>query len=196
MKKLITICLIMATMFTVNAQTIKDLKGRAEAINEESLIITANPENKQPSYQEGFMVDFKITIGLQKMYLTSYLIQVNEIKPRVDKGYFYKTTYTKPGKYYNCSELGDLCNQLELSSATIIAIWEYNGKEYKTGAIQLSSQNLNFLNYSTSITKPGGIDMPYEAIKSGEAKVIKIEFVSWHFKNEETISNLLRKKYQ
>ncbi|CAN1548353.1 hypothetical protein MCEGE10_02061 [Flavobacteriaceae bacterium] len=195
MKKLIAICLLIATGFTVKAQIIKDNKGRALATNEVTLTVTANPEKKELGWQTGFNVDFNITIGQDIFQKTFYYIQVNAIKPITSKGYFYSPS-GRQSKYFPCSQLGNSCNNLQLSSANILAVWSYQGKEYKTGSLQLNTQNQNFINYYTSITKPGGVEMPIDAIKSGAAKVVRIEFVSWDFKNEYEITEILRKKFK
>lgn len=194
MKKLLTICLLIEIAFTTNAQKIKNYKGQPEATNEISQTINANPENLNPSYQYAFNVDFDVTYGLQSMYKTSYLIQVHAINPNTSKGYFFSPS-TKKGKYYSCAQLGNQCENLILSSANIVAVWSYQGKEYKTGSIQLSSQNGSFLNCSTDISNPNSTTIPHDAVKSGEAKVVRIKFVDWHFKNESNITEILRKKY-
>lgn len=194
MIRLLSIFLLIATSFTVNAQKIKNLKGQAEAINETAQTVTANPEKLILGYQKGFNVDFNITYGLQTMYKTSYLIQVHEIKPNTTKGYYFSPS-GRQGKYYSCAQLENACDNLILSSANIVAIWSYQGKEYRTGSIQLMSQKGNYLNYSTNISNPNSTAIPHDAVKSGEAKVVRIEFVSWNFKNEYDIQEILRTKY-
>ncbi len=194
MKIGITICLLISTAFTANAQKIKNYKGQSEAINEVTQTITANPENLSPGWQKGFNVDFTVTYGLQSMYKTSYVIQIHEIKPNTSKGFYYHPSGQKC-KYYNCSSLGDLCNDLQLQSANIVAVWSYNGTEYRTGSIQLSPRNGSFLNCSTDITNPNSTAIPYNAVKSGEAKVVRIEFVSWGFKKQYDITETIRTTY-
>jgi hypothetical protein len=191
MIKLLTICLLMATIYTANAQKIKNSKGESEATNEISQTINANPENLNSGYQYAFNVDFDVTIGLQMMYKTSYLIQIHAIKPNTSKGYYFSPSREK-GKYYSCTQLDNLCDNLILSSVNIVAIWSYQGLEYKTGSIQLSSQNGSFLNCSTSISNPNTTAIPHDAVISGEAKVVRIEFVYWHFKNESNITEKIR----
>lgn len=194
MKKLITICLLIATTFITNAQKLKNYKGQPEATNEVTQTITANPELLSPGWQKGFNVDFTVTYGLQSMYKTSYVIQIHEIKPNTSKGFYYHPSGQKC-KYYNCATIGNLCDNLQLQSANIVAVWSYQGKEYKTGSIQLSPRNGSFLNCSTDISNPNSTAIPHDAVKSGEAKVIRIEFVSWNFKQQYDITEILRTKY-
>lgn len=191
MKQLFFILAFCYLAALVNAQS---LKNNIVLATEVSMNITADPEKRKSGYEKGFMIDFKVSFGLNKVSPTTYLIQVDEIKPRAAKGFFYKISFNKPGQYYSCSELAGACNNIVLDDAWIAAIWEYQGKQYKTGAIQLNTQKGNFLNYTTGIYGPGAI--PVQAIKSGEAKVIGVEFVSWTVKNEQAIIDLLQNKYK
>lgn len=196
MKKLLSICALTIFTITINSQTIKDYAGKVITKNEVTQNIIADPEQMNPSFQHSFKVEFNVTYGLQLSIQTFFLIQINAIKPLIENGYFYKPAYAKPGKYYSCTELGTMCDGLEINGVTIVAVWIYKGQEFKTGAIQLSSRNGNFIGCTTEITKPGGIDMPYDAIKSGEAKIGRIEFITWDFKNEQAILNLLDSRYK
>jgi len=76
-----------------------------------------------------------------------------------------------------------------------VAVWSYQGKEYKTGSIQLSTRNGSFLNCSTDISNPNSSAISHDAVKTGEAKVVRIEFVSWSFKQQYDITEILRTKY-
>ena len=57
------------------------------------------------------------------------------------------------------------------------------------------SQKGNYLNCSTDISNPNSTVIPHDAVKSGEAKVVRIDFVSKSFKNEYEIQEILRVKY-
>lgn len=99
MKQLFFILAFCHLVALVNAQSIKN---NIVLATEVSMNITADPEKRQSGYEKGFMIDFKVSFGLNKVSPTTYLIQVDEIKPRAAKGFFYKISFNKPGQYYSC----------------------------------------------------------------------------------------------
>ena len=176
------------------AQSIKDTRGNAIAINEVTTTLTANPELREPGWQYGFKMDMNVTIGLSEQFKTSYLLQVNDIKPYAQKGYYRQLGYNKPGKYYTCAQLNVPCDNVEVIDIWVRPTWVYNGKEVVGGAVQLSTQKGNFINYHTNISAPGGV--PSADVKSGAAKLVKVDIIKWSVRNEDAFSMAAQKLQQ
>lgn len=178
-----------------HAQSIINEQGKQRALNEEVIDVLANPEESLSTISKwGFRIHFNFTIGLSNDYKTYYLIKINKYDFDTKKGFYWKSSPKDIGRYYPCSSLSNLCNDLVLKSLTIRAIWTYKQKEYETGSILIASIRGDFLKSITTITLPGGTDIPYEAVKSGEAKVTKIKVMSWDTGKEDQILTLLRNK--
>lgn len=186
-----------ATFFAssmAHAQLIKDSFGKPRAINETTMKVVADASKREPGWRYGFNVDFQFVVGQEMHNKTSYLTQLEKIVIHKEKGFFNQYYSEKAGKFYTCDKLSNLCETTELNGITINATWEYEGKEYKTGAIQMHNMrdDKSYLRKPVSISPPGGGVIPWEAVKSGAAKVVKIEVTSWSFTTTDAIMDIIQ----
>ncbi len=181
-----------------SAQVIKDSFGKPYTTDEKTIKVIADPAKRKPGFRSGFYVEFDFRYGMEINQKESFMTQIEKIVIRKELGYFNQYYSEKAGTYYPCSKLENLCENIELIGINIEATWEYNGQQYKTGAITMVNRinDKSYLRKPIGINRPGGSVIPIDAVKSGAAKVINIEVVSWSVNNTYPIMRIVNKLYE
>ena len=190
--KLLLICFF--TTQAANGQLIKNSFGENAAINEKTQALKAEVVKREAGWRYGFDVDFEFSFGLEAKRRTSFVAQIEKITIHKEKGWFHQGYNDKAGKYYPCSKLNNLCETSELIGINIWGVWEFNGKEFKTGSLYFSNRrdDKSYLRKPIDITAPGGSGITPDDVKSGAAKLVRIEIASWSFSNTDPIMNIVR----
>ncbi|MBP7498786.1 MAG: sel1 repeat family protein [Chryseobacterium sp.] len=131
MKKLITICLMMAMGFASNAQ---QLSNYYDAVSDG---------------RSGF--SYTITVRIQKKSDNTYTATLLQVTPD-SKGYYDALS----GKLYTCSQLGNVCQPNNFGRLSITIRYESNGQEQVAGVFSFTGVN-ETVPLGMAITK-GAID--------------------------------------
>lgn len=173
-------------------QNIRNSFGKSVTQGDELIKVIADPIKLNPERAWGFQVDFEFTLGRSIDRSWQYYIQIEKIDLRKDLGFYHKYYPEAKGTFFSCAQLNNHCDDMTITKVAFNAIWEYNGKEFRTGAIDFSSnKDKSYLKSNVEINRPGGDVIPLEAAKSGAAKIVKIEVVAWNVSNEQNIINIV-----
>lgn len=181
MRKLLVLFLLIAGGSTAQAQD----------ANKHSKTPSYNPAEANKNEGRGFHIDFTFTDSLYKGY---QVVILKSYKIDFAKGY-YKQTYGKPGKYYPCSELNNLCTTTVLSTLWITVLWEYNGKEFINGRQFVGQQFGNLYEYTNVknfLTPPS--DIPGAMVRNGSAKIKGYSIAVANTNTETEIENIIDAK--